>query len=88
MKMTKMSSRGQIVIPQNIRKSINASEGSIFAVIGEKNSIILKKIPMPSKEDLIKELKKISLNGKKIADKKGIKERDIPKIVERIRRGE
>ncbi len=82
---TKMSSRGQIVIPQDIRDELNAKEGTVFAVIGSKETIILKKLETPSKEGLIKELESIAKEGRKRADKLGIKESDVPKMVEKIR---
>ena len=83
---TKMSSKGQIVIPQDIREEINAKEGTIFAVLGSNDTIILKKIEPPSKETLIKELTNIAKEGRKRAEKLGIKESDIPDMVHRIRR--
>jgi len=43
---TKMSSRGQAVIPLSIRKKMNLREGTIFAK--DEDTIILKKIRMPS----------------------------------------
>ena len=82
----KMSSKGQIVIPFGIRKTIQANEGSVFAVIENADSIILKKVKMPSKEELISDLKKISIDGKKRLEEKGIKEEDISKIVEHRRK--
>ena len=82
----KMSSKGQIVIPQDIRKEIKASEGTVFAVISSKDSLILKKLTTPSKEDLIKELGVIAKEGKKRLQEKGIKESDIPEIVDKSRR--
>ncbi len=75
----KMSSKGQIVIPQDIRDELNAGEGTVFAVIGSKNSVILKKIETPSKEDLIKELEKIAKEGKRKLQARGIKETDLQK---------
>lgn len=81
----RMSSKGQIVIPQGIREEIHASEGTVFAVVSGKNAVILKKIMTPSKEDLIADLKKISKEGKERLQKKGIKESDIPTIIERSR---
>lgn len=78
----KMSSKGQIVIPQDIRGELNAVEGTVFAVIGSKDSVILKKINIPSKEDLIKELEMIAKEGKKRLIAKGMKELDILKIAE------
>ncbi len=81
-----MSSKGQIVIPQNIRAEICASEGTIFAVVGGKDSIVLKKVAMPSKEDLICELQKIAKEGTKRAEKLGIKEPDVPNLVHKVRK--
>ena len=82
----KMSSRGQIVIPQEIREELNASEGTIFSVVSSKDAIILKKISIPSKEDLIKEIGVIALEGRKRAEKLGIKESDVPELVQRARK--
>jgi antitoxin PrlF len=83
--MIKMSSKGQIVIPQGIREEVCASEGTIFAVVSGKDSIVLKKIKMPSKEELICELQEIAKEGAKKAEKLGIKETDIPNLIQKIR---
>lgn len=82
----RMSSKGQIVIPADIRAELNIAEGSIFAVVGSKDTIVLKRIGTPSKEELIKELRLIAEEGKARLQKKGIKESDIPSIVEKSRR--
>jgi len=50
---TKMSSRGQIVIPGSVRKRINAREGSIFVIAGQGDTLVLKKVEMPRHEELI-----------------------------------
>ncbi|MEK6922231.1 MAG: hypothetical protein AABX08_00340 [Nanoarchaeota archaeon] len=82
----KMSSKGQIVIPQRIREELRAEEGSMFAVISSRNSVILKKIETPSKEDLIKDLERIAKEGRRRAEKLGIKESDVPELIHRIRK--
>ncbi len=82
----KMSSKGQVVIPQNIREEIEADEGTVFAVVSSRDTIVLKKIATPSKEALIKELRKIAEEGAKRAKKLGIKESDVPDMVHRIRK--
>ena len=82
----KMSSKGQVVIPQRIRDELRAHEGSIFAVIGSKDSLVLKKIETPSKADLIKDLERIAKEGRKRAEKLGLKESDVPELVHRIRK--
>lgn len=82
----KMSSKGQVVIPQNIRENLNAVEGTVFAVVEGKDAIVLKKIEMPSKEVLIRELEKIAKDGRKRLERKGFKEADIPVLVQKSRR--
>ena len=82
----KMSSKGQIVIPQEIRKELHATEGTLFAVIGGKDTIVLKKIEKPSKKILIKELEAIAREGRKHLEGRGVKESDIPEIVQKSRR--
>jgi AbrB family looped-hinge helix DNA binding protein len=84
--MVKMSSKGQIVIPQDIREEICASEGTMFAVVSGRDSIVLKKVATPSKEELIRELGEIAKEGKKRLESKGIRETDIPSIVEKARK--
>lgn len=81
----RMSSKGQIVIPLGVREEICAEEGTLFAVIGSGDSVILKKISMPSKEDLMCSLKEIAKEGRKRLEKKGISEADIPGIVKKSR---
>ncbi len=71
----RMSSKGQIVIPQDVREELHVDEGTVFAVVGSRDTIILKRITMPSKEELIKDLgifakkTKIKLQGKGITEK-------------------
>ncbi|MEK6810967.1 MAG: AbrB family transcriptional regulator [Nanoarchaeota archaeon] len=84
--MIKMSSKGQIVIPQGIRAEICASEGTMFAVISGRDSIVLKKIVTPSKEELICELKEIAREGAKRAEKLGIRESDVLDLVHKARK--
>jgi AbrB family looped-hinge helix DNA binding protein len=73
----KMSSKGQIVIPQEIREGLNAGEGTVFAVVGSKDAVILKKISTPSKEELIKSFGDIAKSAKMKLQKKGISENDL-----------
>ena len=82
----KMSSKGQIVIPRDLRGELQAGEGTLFAVIGSKDTLILKKLETPTKENLIKELETLAKKGKKRLEAKGIKETDIPNLVEKARK--
>lgn len=78
---TKMSSKGQVVIPENIRKQLNLKVGSQFVVVGEKDVVILKNISPPSISefgDLINEARK---KGKQA----GIKKHDISDAIKIVR---
>jgi len=67
-----MDSRGQIVIPKDIRTELGISEGSGFWMFSiEKEGILLKKVETPDFEDsnvdsIRKNAKTISVNTKNI----------------------
>jgi bifunctional DNA-binding transcriptional regulator/antitoxin component of YhaV-PrlF toxin-antitoxin module len=73
----KMSSKGQIVIPLDVREELCAQTGTVFAVVGNKDTIVLKKIITPSKEDLIKDLGLFAKKAKKDLQSKGFTEKDL-----------
>lgn len=82
----KMSSRGQIVIPQKIREEFDLKQGMLFAVLGNKDTIIFKKINMLSKEEIINEISKIAEKGTKKANELGIKEKHIQNLIKGSRK--
>lgn len=82
---TKMSSRGQVVIPQEIREDVKADEGTVFIVTSNKDTIILKKMQKPSNEQLIKDLEKMAKEGRRRLESIGIKEENIPEIIHKRR---
>ena len=56
---TKTSSKGQIVIPSNIRRKLNIGTGSLLAVTAQDNLIVLKKISSSISPEDIKTLRLI-----------------------------
>jgi len=77
-----MSSRGQVVIPQNLRERLKIREGEKFIVIGEGNTIILKKLEMPSFDGFDKLLRKT----REFVKIKGLKEKDIEEAITATRK--
>lgn len=73
----RMSSKGQIVIPQDVREELHVDEGTVFAVVGSKDTIILKRITTPSKEELIKSLGLFAKKATLRLQNKGITEKDL-----------
>jgi len=56
-----VSSRGQLVIPLNIRREMNIKEGTVVALssLPSKNTLVLKKMENPVTEEDIKAAKEI-----------------------------
>ncbi len=79
--VTSLSSRGQVVIPQDIRNRLNLHEGEKFVVIGENDTIILKKLQVPSFQGFDKLLKKT----REFAKNKGLKQSDVGEAINRVR---
>ena len=79
---TRMSSRGQVVIPEEIRKRLKLKAGSQFVVVGEKDTVILKAISPPSLE----EFDDLIMEARKQARKAGLKRSDIPAAIRKVRR--
>jgi AbrB family looped-hinge helix DNA binding protein len=47
-----MSTKGQVVIPEDIRNSLGLSAGTQFVVIAHGDTVLLKKIGRPTDEDI------------------------------------
>ena len=78
---TRMSSKGQVVIPENIRKNLNLKAGAQFIVVGEKDVVILKSITPPSIEEFDQLIAKAQQDGKKA----GLKKTDISEAIKKVR---
>ena len=81
LEITSLSSRGQIVIPQDVRDKLHLHIGEKFIVIGEGDTIVLKKIEVPSFKGFDKLLKKT----REFAKKKRIKPKDVTQAIKRVR---
>lgn len=78
---TKMSSKGQVVIPEDIRKRLNLAEGTQFVVTGKDDVVILKAISEPSLE----EFEALIQEARAQAHQAGLKKSDITNAVTRAR---
>jgi AbrB family looped-hinge helix DNA binding protein len=79
---TRMSSRGQVVIPEEIRKALKLTEGNQFVVLGENDVIMLKVITPPS----MKNFDKLIAQARKQKIQSGIKKTDILKSIKKVRK--
>lgn len=78
---TRMSSKGQVVIPETIRKRLNLNEGMQFVVVGEADTIVLKAITPPD----LGELNALIQQARKQAKAARLKPKDIESAVAKAR---
>ena len=78
---TRMSSKGQVVIPESIRKRLDLKEGAQFLVVGDADVVILKVVTPPDMNEfdaLIKQAREQAKNA-------GLKPADISSAVAKAR---
>ena len=80
---TKMSSKGQVVIPEEIRKRLGFEAGTQFVVIAAKDTVIMKAISPPS----IDKFSTLIANARKQARKAGLKRADVKSVISEVRSG-
>ncbi len=78
---TRMSSKGQVVIPEHIRKRLKLDEGAQFIVVGEADMIILKAITPPD----LGEFDTLIQEARKQAKEAGLKQKDIQSAIAKAR---
>jgi AbrB family looped-hinge helix DNA binding protein len=80
---TRMSSKGQIVIPEAIRKKMNLQPGDQFIVVGKDDVVILKAISAPDITTFDKLIKQAREQAKVV----NLKRKDIEEAVSKARGG-
>lgn len=80
---TRMSSKGQVVIPEDVRKALGLEVGAQFVVMGDGDTVVLKRIAVPAKNELRAMLGKVRTQARRA----GIKPSDVADAVRRVRRG-
>ena len=78
---TRMSSKGQVVIPEEIRDKLGLKAGTQFVVVGNRDVVILKAISAPS----VKEFNDLIGQARQQARRAGLKKSDIETAVAKVR---
>lgn len=84
--ITKMTSRGQVVIPQDIRQNNGLKEGERFLVYDVGDSIVLKRIKNLKKAKNIEEFEKVFSSMWKTAEAKGITKKIVAEEIKEYRK--
>ena len=79
---TKMSSKGQVVIPEDIRERMGLHSGDQFLVLAEKDVVILKIVTRPS----MSEYKNLITKARKSAKAAGLTMESIKSAIKVARK--
>ena len=79
--VTRMSVKGQVVIPGDIRQALGLTAGTTFVVAGEGDTVILRKIGRPALE----EAERLFGASRKFAKRAGLKKADVKKTIQKSR---
>ena len=74
---TRMSSKGQVVIPEEIRDRLGLTVGTQFVVIGDNGVVILKTLASPKMSDF----DELAGQARRQARKAGLKRSDVANAV-------
>ena len=84
---TRVSTKGQIVLPLSVRRNLKIEEGNILAVAGtKKGAIVLKKIDTEIPKEDLKTLKSLEKAWKEIEEGKYKKFKSMKAFFEYLRR--
>ncbi len=78
LEMGKVSARGQIAIPVDIRKEMGLEEGSKVLFFLEEDTLLIKKVSAQTWEHITRPLRQ---------EKKKIKQEDVNSIIHKMRKG-
>lgn len=78
---TKLSSKGQVVIPETIRRRLGLEAGTEFVVLGEDGTVVLKVVDPPS----MREFDRIVSRAREDARRAGLRRSDIAAAIEAVR---
>lgn len=78
---TKLSSKGQVVIPEEIRLRLGLKEGTQFVVVGDRDVVILKTIAPPA----MAEFDELVRTARGAARKAGMRRAEVKRAVAKVR---
>ena len=83
LELTRLSQKGQVVIPSEVRRKMGLKEGTKFLVIGLEDVVVLRRLQL-SKEKL--RLKKLLAEARSSAKTHGLSEGEIERLVHAVRK--
>ena len=78
---TKMSSRGQVVIPETVRNEMGLQPGAQFIVTSQGDAVMLKKVSPPTAEEFAALHRRLRQKARAA----GLTRKDIAKAIAKVR---
>lgn len=82
LEVTSLSTRGQVVIPNDIRENMNLEPGTKMIIIQEGDNILLKPVKAPK----MSQFEKIIALGEIARKELNLKESDVDKAIKNVRK--
>ena len=83
---TKMSSKGQVVLPEALRKTYGWQSGTAFTVLAYKGSIILQPLRTPTEEEIAAEFEDAFEEARRQAKDAGMTPVDVTNAIAEVRK--
>ena len=80
-RVTSLSSKGQVVIPSEIRDKLGISSGTNLLVLTDGSNLLLKPITAPK----LKNFERLIRESRKLASAKKLKKADVAKAIRSVR---
>ena len=78
---TRMSSKGQVVIPKSVRKRLGLKAGSEFVVVAGDNAVVLRPITEPD----MSQFDELLAQARRQARRAGLRKADITNAIRTVR---
>ena len=82
---TKMSSKGQVVLPEALRQMYGWESGTAFTIIAYKGSIIMQPLKTPTDEEIAAEFEEAFAESRRQAMDAGMTPMDISNAIAEVR---
>ena len=79
--VTRLSSKGQVVLPQAVRRKLHLIKGERFVVVANGDTIVLKKLEIPS----LASAQALVYKSRAMAKKTGLSLRHIKQVIHKVR---
>jgi AbrB family looped-hinge helix DNA binding protein len=83
LELTRLSEKGQVVIPTEVRRKMGLKEGTRFLVVGLDDVIVLRRLELS--EEKVR-LKKLLTEARLSAKTHGLSQREVERLIHVVRK--